>query len=925
MQCHGVLKGPLRRIIRSLGNERWHLTGRDSAAESHVHQTPSATSHSPLHPYPTTPPERCRPTHHQQQRTLESPRRPRPRHLPGPHHRPSRPYTTTTNTLPPDESPLKAEAREDRPIDGNDDPKLAPSRSKPLLDDASHRPNAPPSNGAVFRRTLTDASVKDTDDFSQRYRAACRRSLIGRSEGHSRAYEIQKERHDYASSDDWRVALRMLDDNTAPGQKLYTKRLETVSLPRGVLARFHDTAGVSIRVIMENTGCHVQVARGSRSSKNAGVLTALDLLGFPSQISHALEILPRYLHVLSAEGLIKSDASSNLKDHHIERRVRSDEEMRAASLSEPETNHRQHYGPLDEENVEPLEHELHGKEGCSRSVATPLRSVWAEERTRKWNMYDALHQRPRPLYFSNPLQLSAYVADLCQYVPRSARETLGKTIKPFSQHGHVQIVIKKLVDLFSAPDTARMVTSQAVDRAISFLTGHSNFAAYREVFRELEDGGYQFTASNWNCCLAAAAKIGDVHNYRYTLTMMLRSNVKPTPSTWATLHDLMCRRFPLEAEFVVKHMRDKGLLCDHGAAKQIAQSSVSNDLKRHLTLGADLATFFKFYDNRFSSVYDLENFEWLSVDVVNRMTHDLLTIGRTEDAFTVLEEFHRRSGERPRETVTLNTFLTSALRDMDAASAVATLKYFRIGQPGAIVPNSVTYSILFAIAWRRRYFNMIRVIWRYACTSGHVDYSMRFRVKKSLKYFLLEENAGDGENKSRGRVWSAFAGKFAIGIRYGHKTTGTRTSRLGRQFLESVHMGDDVEEGSQRPEEKRKSDIRRVFEDDRKKVALFRPVLPLAELLQSAWKKDRDWKERGTGGGESFTEGMFEDMLKDGIEVPMERGDGMLETRSWEVPALLRRTPNAHWEGSALLRRTPKAHWESSALLRRSPKAAGEE
>lgn len=903
MQCHGGLKGPLRRIIRSLGND---------PVGSACRQTPRrnltggrATS---------SPPERCNSLRDDDRplRPLDAPFPPQSRGPVAPESQP--PQGHTTQNIPPashsrPEREEEEAAHDDRQSDWRKQPKLASSRPSAIshvdqnassavsegftpssFNKECHQATEKSSNRLMTRKTLAKAPIKDGQDFSERYNAKSRRGLISRERNQSRAHQMQQERHHYPGSEDWRVILRMLDANTPAGSERYKKKLETVMLPKGILARFNGIAGASLKEIMEHTGCHVQIARGGTQITNAAdIFAGLDLLGSSSQITHALKILPQYLDVMSTEEVTGTHASGGLNDHVLERTKRSDEEMRLAGLSAPDDAGQRDQASAEETDVEHDENKLYREEDEPASISTPIRSIWAEDRTRKLSMYDVLDERQKSL--TTPLKVSAYVADLCQDVPRGLHRALYKSRRPLSKRDHVQIVEEKLVKLFSTPGIASMVTSYAVDRAIGFLAKHNNFAAFRGIYNALEEGGYTFTASNWNRCLAAAAVAGDVHNYRYTLKVMLRHGTKPNPMTWATLHDLMCRRFPLDSAFVVETMRDKGLLWHYGAAQLVAQGSVTNDLKAHLASRGRLATFFKWYDNRFSSGYGLESFNWLTVDVVNRMVAVLISHGQTRNAFEVLSEFRRRNGEKALDTVTLNTFLTSSLRDGDPQSAVATLQHFRVGEPGALVPDSVSYTILFSIAWRRRYFNMLRVIWRYASATGQIGFNMRHRIQKNLNFIVAQED------KSRGDVWRTFAAKFVIGTSDGWRHSpkdkdnavvaeDLTLNALESQLLCNVSLGSLPKDSPQF--EERRNFFSRVLTDDLTQVGLSRPAIPLAELLKAAWQKDREWKERGLGLPRNYNENTFREMLEDGIKVPMEEGHGKLETRAWEVPALLR-------------------------------------
>lgn len=919
MQCHGGLKGPLRRIIRSLGNDG---PGTTRIAHPQRHLTGwAARSPSPL--------EKCSPARDSggRQRTCVSPRRPHADSQSRPDRYSSRAYVTQSS--PPAQSvepELKEEGRVGNRIVEHEESKPAlhkpmtvvdaeeaalpgrcPDLDKNTRESCNHSPNDLVTKGSIeashehqtsvppVRRVPLKAPVKDGEQFSRRYTANFRKVEVHKYESRLRAHEIRQERHVYVGSEDWRDIFRMLDENTIAGARLYKKRLETAVLPKGVVARFTGNAGAALKEIQEHTGCHVQIAGGvPRSKKVSDTFAGLDFMGSSSQIKRALEMLPQLLDVLPVEQKMGIHGSRKLDEFAIERKDRSGEELNSASVPLADGS-LEHQDPAS--NDRGIEQELDRwdeEDEKWTSPSTVIRAVWTEDRLRKLRVRNVLDKPPESL--STPLEVTAYVEDLCQSVPRSIRRLRGKDHVREIKMGHVQTVMRKLISLFSTPVVARMATSHAIDRAIQFLAKHSNFAAFRELYVALEDGGYTLTTSNWNCCLAAAAKADDVHNYRYTLKVMLRHEAKPDPVTWATFHDLMCRRFPRGRRLIEDSMAEKGLLSDSKAARLLVQNCINHDMKQHMALGGDLQTFVRLYDNRFNSLYGLQKFQWLTVDAVNRMAAVLIPLGRLVDAFNLLKEFHERNGESAAlEVATLNTFLTSSLRDRDLRSAVATLKHFRVGQPGAVVPDEITYRILFTIAWDRLYSNVVRVIWRYACANGHVSKSILKRMKTSLG-FPLPAELPDGQHLTRGYIWRrTFAAKFAIGLNSGlndkkdASLEGTGLTNFETRLLQ-MESQEDLPHDSPLLEARWKF-LENTFDKDLASAGLVQPKLPFHLLMESACTKDRAWRHRGLFFTDRFSKDMFEQMLRDGQQVPMEAGDGALEIRSWEVPAILRQSP----------------------------------
>ncbi|KAK4504143.1 hypothetical protein PRZ48_005059 [Zasmidium cellare] len=644
---------------------------------------------------------------------------------------------------------------------------------------------------------------------------------------------------------------------------------------------------------MQRTGSHVQLGSGvlthGASGNTEQPFSSMSLLGSPLENAAALKILPRYVEV------VNSNVGQRTKD--LEDLLRSTDK---SYWDEQDT--------LSEAEIETLEDALDQVTGSTdrpRDPAIPIRALWTADRLKKDASIppERLLQRPT---FRTAARLTTYIERLTDKRPRQVMQRLFR----HKQHAgsyvwHVNIVTEELETLLTDEVLMQELAASALDRALQYLTKHSKYHVFRKIFAFLEHNGYEFTVSNWNVLLAAAAKAGDVFNFRYILKCMIDRKVPRTPVTWALFHDLMSRRFPLEAGTVVEIMRKKGLLVDNKAASLIAANSAGNELTAHLAMNGDLESFYRLYDNRFGLSYGRFDFEWLSINVVNRMCGVLLATGKVHDAFTVVGDYLKRNGMKNRrvalEITTLNIFLTSALRERNPATAVAMLQRFRVSQPGAVAPDHITYQILFTIAWRQKHYNMLRVIWRYACAAGHVGYAMQSRIQagmlfRSPKEFLVKETGG------MGRLWVAIAAKFAAGLQELEDSTDSHSKGPSRtaashnssaieatlmRLLSPPHMHQDPSEYGQNKEE-----AEQILASDLSQVQKVAPVLPFPDLLEEALEKDMDWQQRGFGGPKGYIEAggapqMFEKMLREGIKVPVKKGDYTKYARPWEVPRLL--------------------------------------
>ncbi|KAI6839134.1 hypothetical protein KC340_g8203 [Hortaea werneckii] len=375
-------------------------------------------------------------------------------------------------------------------------------------------------------------------------------------------------------------------------------------------------------------------------------------------------------------------------------------------------------------------------------------------------------------------------------------------------------IAQELIHLFSDRTLHKYASSDAVTRALHYLATIPRMDAVRDVFAALESSGiYEFTSSNFNVLLAVAAKHEDVHNFTFLLERMRRQEVRPSWRTWASLHDLVCRRFSSKAvRLTEERMRREGVLGHPQAIRQVVANRVSTDLTAYLDAHAVrvekggmphdkdvLSDFLALYDEHWNPLLEAaragrtdtntrhelapERRDWLSVSAANRMIQVLLIHGRTQDAFTVIQKLEA-AGEFPR-VETLNTFLSAASKARDAESAIAALQFFAPyldttgrsdRRSGNIHLNDWSFTILFTIAWRGQCYNLLRTIWRYGVCSGQIDSKVLSRLRSSLLTYVparpsfQRQQIEKAAQEQRQREWETAFGHLA------HRKTGRATA-----------------------------------------------------------------------------------------------------------------------------------------------------
>ncbi|KAK0847670.1 hypothetical protein LTR03_006229 [Friedmanniomyces endolithicus] len=653
--------------------------------------------------------------------------------------------------------------------------------------------------------------------------------------------KLHSERHLYSRpfrSDIWlNLVMKDLEAATPADPAAFRRILENVRLPAGVKAVFKGNIGEAILEIMQRTGSHLQILDGdlaltfARSSQSAGRRSttgfqSLSLWGTPSENAAAIDLLPGLVDAVT----LNPKGSRNLQDfeHTTQETDRLGSIVVPSEDPEEEiesTNNRVWQGQCDKSvpqngppSVDP------DKDG---RVRVPIRAVWVYAASGVEEILEmTAGDTQSTISFKRPVVWSTvvfthHVETLTTLPPRLVRrqmrdETSGQVL-PRSNTYKQQVVVE-LLKCFSDPSASACVSREAVDSALSFFIRVSDYNAIRQLLAILQENTlYALTTSNFDILLAAAAANDDMHNFRLWQRNMVQKGLRPSPSTWASLYRLVSRRCPgtpLPAR-VFDAMHEKGLFTDLHTLQEQVKDTVKEALTAHLARNpasgdADLDAFVSIYDKRFGSPSYRHHFHqpkhssaihfrpWLTIETANIMAKVLLSHGRSHDALAVLRMLED-SGKQPRAD-TLNTFLTAAYRVSDAEFAVSVVNHFApfIG-PSSTYPrneirlNRISYAMLFRIAWRGKCFNMLRVIWRYACCAGEMVWEFQEDVRTSVIEFvpardskqcrrrmqtdieqdqtrLMEAFASPSNDVHKDQrsmmdeVWFGWAGKFIVGL-----------------------------------------------------------------------------------------------------------------------------------------------------------------
>ena len=981
MQCHGQLRRPLWIIVKSLGESHRHDSIRQGTSRFSLpiqpclqHQRTAASFAEALqaggsdgYQEALAPSQRVAPGRHRQLQRRSS----HEGEQPGSVHRQDglRHHTSDSSEL------SNGRRRVDHEIEGKTVAKdgVAPTlngrfrfvktdvaqentSSNSAFEDAVASSEGRQRDGTP--EALSKPRLKRGSELSFRYFKLHEENRRHLSNRQAKRMEIQEQRHPEAL-DQWHSILTLLDDATPQGTQHHTKRMETVAVPEGVRVAFTRNEMSSVVEIMRRTGSHVQTIP-LREERDLGSLAAgfeaLTLWGLPDENERAIKLLSSLVTPVTADTQERSDSPERLQEDEPRAEV-TDRQVTESFLNRDDPMAESYWhdeGDINEEVADVVQDTPH----ISPAPGSPVRATWVRRQAHsQLSAKELIEARPSTW---TVLSFADYVEDLTAPTPRLARMHSERRPKADPTTHRVATVSQMLQELFTDEDLNQYVSSESVDQALGFLVHHRAMPVIKRILGRLEESsnrsnGYKLTVSNCDILLASATIAGDVYNFGYIVRLMLQRDIRPSWRTWARFHELACRRTALGVDVrgqVFEKMRTKGILANPNALTETVSGFIDSDLRTYMhNPESTIDGFFKFYDAKFANLAVSPDSEgranhprsWLSTSNGNRMTKCLLSLGRVEDALTVVTRLIE-AGERLHVS-SVNTFLAAAYRQRDAEHAISVLQFFHPylawhtldSRSRKVRLNGMSYGILFQLAWRKRFYNVLKAVWRYACMCGHVTWPMQWKVRQSLVSYVPTRGPLGGRNDhglGNSDLWFGWAGKFVLGVderlhgssvgwSEGEKHAGTRltpvakpednalspstaTPAIGgaaeitpplssyqntmlslsvqpRTAKSTQATSDSTAPSPSQLHVHRKEKLYQLLNADLDCVSGLQPMEPFTKVLESAWRKDVTWRSRGLG-RVSDEGAALATAAKDGDMQPFERVFGRMLSESVHVP-----------------------------------------
>ena len=325
-------------------------------------------------------------------------------------------------------------------------------------------------------------------------------------------------------------------------------------------------------------------------------------------------------------------------------------------------------------------------------------------------------------------------------IPRQLRRELYEGTET---HNHA--VARVIESLFSDPRSTPYISSRALNAALNFTCKHTEIVDTSNfLFQKAKSIGLSLQADTFNILMEESLRQNKLSHYQSLLADMRRMGIVPNGMTWLALLRVTKSRTGHRA--ILQHLRQKWPK-DSMVWQQVALELISNDFAKHVRLEKSFYYFVDFMDQSLPSA-------WLSARCINRM---LMVCAKHKlwDIVPRIVEFGERRGgyfNTATQTRLLSVFQKrGSIRDSIDLLESDFAK--TVGRDSAFAIPTV-----FITAWNNRFYNVCRVLWRYAAVNGIITSTMQNVVTLSLT------KNNDESSDSGSHLWRMTAGKVIAGM-----------------------------------------------------------------------------------------------------------------------------------------------------------------
>ena len=389
---------------------------------------------------------------------------------------------------------------------------------------------------------------------------------------------------------------------------------------------------------------------------------------------------------------------------------------------------------------------------------------------------------------------------------------------------HNRTVAQVLESLFSDPESEPFISTRALNYALQFTSKHTEIGDTSTfLFEKAKSIGLSIQADTFNILIEESLRQNNLEYYRSLVASMQRMAVAPNGMTWLAL--LRVTKSHAGRQAILQHMRTKWPK-DSEIWKHVAVELVSTDFVRLVRLEKSFDYFVDLMDHTFPS-------SWLSARCINRMLNVCADKKLWDVVPRILDLAERRGGYFNSST---QTFLLKIFQKRGSLRDSIDLLESHFAKT---VGRDSTFAIpmIFMTAWNNRFYNVCRVLWRYAAVHGNITSTMQHVVALSL----IKNN--DESNDSASHLWRITAGKIIVGTDPDMSDLAPQYEHLNREGLTDpmkVLARWTPDDG---PRQEQLSLAYTIMQRDLTAYKRFWPFRPqqLFDLLRRAYKIDCEW------------------------------------------------------------------------------------
>ena len=473
----------------------------------------------------------------------------------------------------------------------------------------------------------------------------------------------------------------------------------------------------------------------------------------------------------------------------------------------------------------------------------------------KWMRADEL---PEPATY-DVRSFKEYVEDLITArAPRLVRRELYGN----QNETHNMVVASVLRRLFTDTNTASFASTVALNLALAFLCEHTELSGESNLFyQQCRRLRLKWQPRTYSYLLCAAVVQDDMTKFRKVLDDLLSDGHRPDSKLWLAL---LKRASSLQQKrTAIDWMLRKDLWKVASVKGHVAAEIFSAELKskKHDQRGAGQVL---------APVGPRRGNDWMSKSYITQALHACAYYRASDLAAHICKEAQNRDVILDRAVTSIVLLVMQRRGSLRDSVDFFTSNFVRIAgrNDHCLIP------ILFMTAWKSHFYNVCRVLWRYAASQGAITYKMQSVVTQSLRWKPVISTASVVKEGLTGPTveWRQRAGKVIVGMdldtrgfqRFFHLFDGTSSRKSANPM---VWLAQDASDDEMQDQQSALAYVMIYRDLDAWKHFGTPSRERLFNLLSEAYAIDVRWKSQGIGlnrGGKST-----EWMIENAIDVPL--------------------------------------------------------